>query len=428
MSSSGSPPSHREQTEDAAASEILSEVDGRGGERPKADAQGSSFSRAERRGPRSTFQGRRCERQGGQQRASQRAPDSDGEQAGGLDIDLLIDVVREREPLWNKRDRRHADVVVTRRLWEVVCHEVVEDWEDLDARAQNQARDRVIKRWRSLRDRFKREFNKEMQAPSGSGGRRSKYKYARALSFLRSTMMSRSTVSSTREPAELNPSGAIPQESATREHFNRPNPSAFSLPSLTSGPSVPSTSAGASWQTSLHEAAVHEVVFPLPHPSDTAATYRAPLGSGRQRQRGQEKSYTPEFLHLNASVQNSLKLLSDQMSAGFNDMHNSIRELNTRLDRMHFDASKSPIYYIFQAVAEHTEKLSPDQQMYVMQACQFALAQVSSQAPPPTPVVPPAPAPPPATVPPPPPVQSSQCSQSQLPFLPLAVQPVKDEV
>ncbi|XP_073403829.1 uncharacterized protein [Dendrobates tinctorius] len=53
-------------------------------------------------------------------------------------------------------------------------------------------RDRVIKRWRSLRDCFKREFNKEMQAPSGSGGcRNSKYKYARALSFLWLTMVSR---------------------------------------------------------------------------------------------------------------------------------------------------------------------------------------------------------------------------------------------
>ncbi|XP_073403722.1 uncharacterized protein [Dendrobates tinctorius] len=145
-----------------------------------------------------------------------------------------MDVVREREPLWNMGDRRHADVVVTRGLWEEVCHKVVEDWEDLDARAQNQVRDRVIKRWRSLRDRFKREFNKEMPAPSGSGGRRSKYKYARALSFPRATMVSRSTFCSTREPSELNPSGAIPQESATGD-FNRPDPSAPSLPSLTSG-------------------------------------------------------------------------------------------------------------------------------------------------------------------------------------------------
>ncbi|XP_069590132.1 uncharacterized protein [Ranitomeya imitator] len=145
---------------------------------------------------------------------------------------------------------------MTRRLWEQVCKQLVDNWEDLDVWAQNQARERIVKRWRSIRDRFKKEFNKEMQAPSGSGGRSSRYKYAQALLFLRSTMVSRSTVGSTREPAaELNPSGAIPQESATAGHFDSPGPSAPSQPSLASDALVPSTSAGASWPPALHESA-----------------------------------------------------------------------------------------------------------------------------------------------------------------------------
>ncbi|XP_077113915.1 uncharacterized protein LOC143769290 [Ranitomeya variabilis] len=328
-------------------------------------------------------------------------------------------------------DRCHAHVVVTRWLWEEVCNEVVEHWEDLDVRGQNQARDRVIKRWRSLRDCFKKEFNKEMQAPSGSGGcRSSKYNYAIVLSFLRSTMVSSSTICSTRESAESNPSEEIPQESATGNHFDRPDPSAPSLPSLTFVLSVPSTSAGASWQTSLHEAAGEDVAFPLPYPSDTAATYRTPLGSGRQRHRGQEKNYAPEFLHLNACFQNSLKLLSEQIPAGFNLMNNSLLEMSTHLDRMHLNASKSPNHSFFQAVVERIDKLSPDQQMHVMQACQFALTQVSSQAPPPAPVVPPAPASPPATVPPPLPVQYQLPALYQFPTTasapPLPAQPVLD--
>ncbi|XP_077141391.1 uncharacterized protein LOC143805689 [Ranitomeya variabilis] len=130
-------------------------------------------------------------------------------------------------------DRHHADQFVTRRLWEEVCSAVLENWEELDAGAQDLARNRAIVRWRSLRDRFKREFNKEMQAPSGSRGRRSRYKYARALSFPRSTLLSRSTVCSTREPAsELHPSGAISLESATGDHVN---PS-VSVPSLLCDP------------------------------------------------------------------------------------------------------------------------------------------------------------------------------------------------
>ncbi|XP_077117243.1 uncharacterized protein LOC143773775 [Ranitomeya variabilis] len=90
-------------------------------------------------------------------------------------------------------DRCHADVILTHRLWEQVCQQLVENWEDLDVRAQNQERERIVKWWRSIRDRFKKEFNKEMWAPSGSGGRRSRYKYAQFLSFLRSAMVTQSS-------------------------------------------------------------------------------------------------------------------------------------------------------------------------------------------------------------------------------------------
>ncbi|XP_075190099.1 uncharacterized protein LOC142290037 [Anomaloglossus baeobatrachus] len=222
----------------------------RGVERYKEWAQRASDSGAcGRVPPNTTSRGRQHNRRGGHS-ASQRAPDLDGEQTGCINnIDLLIDEVREREPLWNMGDRRHADSVVTRRLWEEVCREVVTGWEDLNPRAQNRARQKVQNRWRSIRERFKKELNKEMLAPSGSGGRVSRYKYFRVLAFLRTTMAYRSTVCSTREPASNRPE-AIPAQSATGEHLDRPHPSA---PSRSSGPSVPFTSAGASGEASLHE-------------------------------------------------------------------------------------------------------------------------------------------------------------------------------
>ncbi|KAM4029752.1 uncharacterized protein ACNLHF_022366 [Anomaloglossus baeobatrachus] len=233
---------------------------------PPSDQASNSGARG-RVAPNPSSHGRRHNRRGGHS-ASQRDPDSDGEEAGCINnINLLIDEVQEREPLWNMGDRRHADSVVTRRLWEEVCREVVTGWEDLNPRAQNRAREKVQNRWRSTRDRFKKELNKEMLAPSGSGGRVLRYKYFRVLAFLRTTMVCRSIVCSTREPASNRPE-AIPTQSSTGEHLDRPHPSA---PSLSSGPSVPSTSAGASGEASLHEAAADEVAFPLPHPSDTAA-------------------------------------------------------------------------------------------------------------------------------------------------------------
>ncbi|XP_069624127.1 uncharacterized protein [Ranitomeya imitator] len=187
----------------------------------------------------------------------------------------------------------------------------------------------------------------------------------------------RCTVGSTQEPAVLNPSGAIPQEFATEGHFDSPGPSAPSQPSLSFDPSVLSTSAGASWPTALHESAGKDIAFPLPHPSD-AATSRTSVGSGLPCQRGQEKSYSSEFLHLNAAFQNCLKLFSEQTTAGFHLLSNSILELQTRLGKMHSDAGKSPNHSFFQSVLERIDKLSPDQQMPVMQVCQSALSHVSS--------------------------------------------------
>ncbi|XP_073405516.1 uncharacterized protein [Dendrobates tinctorius] len=217
-------------------------------------------------------------------------------------------------------------------------------------------RERIVKRWQSVRDRFKKEFNKEMRAPSGSGGR--KYKYARALSFLRAAMVTRSTVTSIREPARLDPSEAIPEETGTEGHFDRPGTSAPSQPSHTFDPSVPSTSTGASWPPTLHEAAGEEIAFPLPHPS-APATSSSPAGTGRQRQRGQEKSYAPEFLHLTASFQNCLKVLSEQMSAGFQQLNSGILELKTLLQTMHSEARSSPNHTFFRSVVERLATLSP---------------------------------------------------------------------
>ncbi|KAM4029866.1 uncharacterized protein ACNLHF_022237 [Anomaloglossus baeobatrachus] len=258
MSSSGNPPAPSQQNEEYEQREALPEGDARGGEIQGVGAQSASDSGARGRvAPNPSSHGRRHNRRGGHS-ASQRDPDSDGEEAGCINnIDLLIDEVREREPLWNMGDRRHADSVVTRRLWEEVCREVVTGWEDLNPRAQNRAREKVQNRWRSIRDRFKKELNKEMLAPSGSGGRVLRYKYFRVLAFLRTTMAYRSIVCSTWEPASNRPE-AIPTQSSTGEHLDRPHPSA---PSLSSGPSVPSTSAGASGEASLHEAAADESSF-----------------------------------------------------------------------------------------------------------------------------------------------------------------------
>ncbi|XP_069621307.1 uncharacterized protein [Ranitomeya imitator] len=84
-------------SQEAEAAEGLSEEDERGGEIQGAGAQS----------------------------VSQCAPNSDDEQEQGFDVDLLIEEVREREPLWNMTDRWHSDKFIKRRLWLEVCHNVI---------------------------------------------------------------------------------------------------------------------------------------------------------------------------------------------------------------------------------------------------------------------------------------------------------------
>ncbi|XP_044133451.1 uncharacterized protein LOC122926134 [Bufo gargarizans] len=122
------------------------------------------------------------------------------------DNELLIQLVEARPALWDPSDHKHADHHLNQRLFT--------GWEDLSAADKKECVDKVITRWRSIRDRFKREYNREVHAPSGSGARPKKpYAHNAALGFLRPTLGLRRTASSTREPE---PSlEAAPESAAT---------------------------------------------------------------------------------------------------------------------------------------------------------------------------------------------------------------------
>ncbi|XP_077110118.1 uncharacterized protein LOC143766363 isoform X1 [Ranitomeya variabilis] len=393
MSSSDSPPPQQQRVSEAESDEELSEGGETGGEmqvEEEPSAAAAAPAAAAEGSPRQS-QSRRTRRHG-RPSASQRAPaEEEDDDDDDIDVDCLIEEVREREPLWNMADRRHADTGVTRRLWDEVCRTLFPRRESLHPQQQSKLVGKVRKRWRSLRDRFKREFNDEMKAPSGSAGRkRSRYKYGQALSFLRRTMLSRVTFSSHRAPASSSaPSEAIPPESATEGHVGRPHTSVPSSdPSvLSSDPSVPSTSSapssGALLQASLLASDAEQLAFPLPHPSDPA-TSTPPLGSWRQRQRGQERSYAPEFLHLNASFQGSFKILGEQVTAGFNMVQSRIsetsQETSSRLDRLHSAVSPDPANLFFQSMLMSMEKLSFEQQMRVMNTCHNAALQAINES------------------------------------------------
>ncbi|KAM4012478.1 uncharacterized protein ACNLHF_004850 [Anomaloglossus baeobatrachus] len=282
-----------------------------------------------------------------------------------------------------------------------------------------------------------------MQALSGSAARKgTQYRYGRALAFLRGSMLPRRTVCSTVEPAsEINPLGAIAEQNVTGEPSNRPSTSDHSLPSTssyepslpstsTSQPSLPSTNPSnpslsnlpsfpsyptcpsAYWQTSLHEAG-QRVGVPLSDHSDAHDT-RTALGSGRQRHSGQNRG-SPEFLHLNASIHSFIKVLSDQIIAGFNLVNHSLQVLTSKMDEVLSAVRQTPSQHFFHSVIGDLESLPSNQQIHVMRAFQNAIQQLHQHPPSTTaPHLSTAP-----QMPPPvhlqPPTQTHQYSQSTIP-------------
>ncbi|XP_044134739.1 uncharacterized protein LOC122927188 [Bufo gargarizans] len=106
-----------------------------------------------------------------------------------IDNELLIQLVEARHGLWDHTDCHHADHHPTQRLWRQISECLFSGWEDLSAADQKECVDKVTTRWWSMRDRFKRDYNKEVQAPSGSRATSgSTYVYSAALEFLRTVV------------------------------------------------------------------------------------------------------------------------------------------------------------------------------------------------------------------------------------------------
>ncbi|PIO30118.1 hypothetical protein AB205_0216730, partial [Aquarana catesbeiana] len=116
--------------------------------------------------------------------------------ARDISHEAIIAPVHARPELWDSECPGYADRVLKRSKWEEVF--VTPHWDDLSATEQDNRGKEVYTRWRSLRDRYKKELNEERSADrSGAPStRRRPNPHAEALSFLRRTTEMRSTVSS----------------------------------------------------------------------------------------------------------------------------------------------------------------------------------------------------------------------------------------
>ncbi|XP_077137161.1 uncharacterized protein LOC143796794 [Ranitomeya variabilis] len=135
----------------------------------------------------------REQRDRGQDVASGRRVSQRDQGDTGIDVDLLISSIQERGPLWDSRDPRHMDQVVSRRLWAEVAKSLWDGFDSASAKAKGNFMKKLRTRWRSMKDRFNKGIRAaEEQARSGAAASKSvPYKYNRALQFLRPVLSRR---------------------------------------------------------------------------------------------------------------------------------------------------------------------------------------------------------------------------------------------
>ncbi|KAM3919049.1 uncharacterized protein RB166_013801 [Leptodactylus fuscus] len=127
-----------------------------------------------------------------------------------IDSELLIQLVEELPPDWEQASRQYKD-----RMWEEITAQVITCWEELRPKEKATAVNDVKVRWRSMRDRMKRQYNAEQRGPRGSAANRRQYCFTERLRFLIPTFRTRNTIDSTREepPSISEPPFSHPQAS-----------------------------------------------------------------------------------------------------------------------------------------------------------------------------------------------------------------------
>ncbi|XP_077334365.1 uncharacterized protein LOC143975739 [Lithobates pipiens] len=109
----------------------------------------------------------------------------------------LIAAVQKKPELWDPEFPRYSDRVQKKKAWEEIFKSLTPNW-DLLSRKQKENRGKDLStRWRSLRDRYRRELTEERLAVQNGTPIRTKkrHPYARELAFLRRAMETREATS-----------------------------------------------------------------------------------------------------------------------------------------------------------------------------------------------------------------------------------------
>ncbi|XP_073423384.1 uncharacterized protein [Dendrobates tinctorius] len=100
-----------------------------------------------------------------------------------INVEMLIVLVQERPELWDQRDAHYANRARKEASWRRICRQIFHDFGDRPCEEQQKILDDVMRRWRSIREQYRRE--RQQRSRSGDAGYvKRKYIYYDRLSFL----------------------------------------------------------------------------------------------------------------------------------------------------------------------------------------------------------------------------------------------------
>ncbi|XP_071970793.1 uncharacterized protein [Engystomops pustulosus] len=109
-----------------------------------------------------------------------------------LDASHVISLVKERPMLWDLQHKHYASKSKRSQAWIQICKELTSDWEEMEPREQWKMEEQVRTRWRSCRDRFRREVAINEKSGSSPSHKRP-YQHFEELLFLLPTRTLRPT-------------------------------------------------------------------------------------------------------------------------------------------------------------------------------------------------------------------------------------------
>ncbi|XP_069611091.1 uncharacterized protein [Ranitomeya imitator] len=116
-----------------------------------------------------------------------------------INIEMLLVLVQERPEIWDQRDGHYSNRARKEAAWRSICGILFPEYEQRPREVQRQIMEDVMRRWRSIRDQYRRERQQRARSGSAAPAKKRKYIYYDQLSFLDPSMDLRPTQSNLTE-------------------------------------------------------------------------------------------------------------------------------------------------------------------------------------------------------------------------------------